>query len=190
MILCVVIDHNIHRWCFGWPYFDAVQSGFAIQDHNTKHNFSLLAIFFSSKYHFPWTTSYSTTISAICTNAGTRYDLPLYFLCFVILFISEYLFCSKDQDNLSSRASRSSANLNASDKKNSVSSNYDDDDFDPRGTSSTSKYSEYCMRGVVVCFILVKDMLGMNIFFKFCFVYPVFCLFSNTEGLFKCKMFL
>lgn len=102
------------------------------------------------------------------------------------------MFCSKDQDNLSSRASRSSANLNASDKKNSVSSNYDDDDFDdfdPRGTSSTSKYSEYCMRGVVVCFILVKDMLGMNIFFKFCFVYPVFCLFSNTEGLFKCKMF-
>lgn len=146
--------------------------------------------FLSSKYHFPWTTSYSTTISAICTNAGTRYDLPLYFLCFVILFISEYLFCSKDQDNLSSRASRSSANLNASDKKNSVSSNYDDDDFDPRGTSSTSKYSEYCMCGVVVCFILVKDMLGMNIFFKFCFVYPVFCLFSNTEGLFKCKMFL
>lgn len=54
-------------------------------------------------------------------------------------------FGSKDQDNLSSRASRSSANLNASDKKNSVSSNYDDDDFDdfdPRGTSSTKSASQ------------------------------------------------
>lgn len=58
---------------------------------------------------------------------------------------------------MSPRASKSSANLNASDKKNSVSSNYDDDDFDPRGTSSTSKYSEYCTHGVFVCFILVKD---------------------------------
>ncbi|CAK7353084.1 unnamed protein product [Dovyalis caffra] len=44
----------------------------------------------------------------------------------------------KDQDDMSSRASKTSANLNASDKKNSVSSNYDDDDFDPRGTSSSN----------------------------------------------------
>ncbi|KAJ6745674.1 EPSIN/ENT-RELATED [Salix koriyanagi] len=51
-------------------------------------------------------------------------------------------FGSKDQGNMSSRASKSSANLNASDKKNSVSSNYDDDDFDPRGTSSTKSASQ------------------------------------------------
>lgn len=51
-------------------------------------------------------------------------------------------FGSKDQDNMSSRASKSSANLSASDKKNSVSSNYDDDDFDPRGTSSTKSASQ------------------------------------------------
>ncbi|KAJ6406446.1 hypothetical protein OIU84_010044 [Salix udensis] len=76
------------------------------------------------------------------THRHTHTTCLCNFLCFVILFISEYLFCSKDQGNMSSRASKSSANLNASDKKNSVSSNYDDDDFDPRGTSSTKSASQ------------------------------------------------
>jgi epsin len=47
---------------------------------------------------------------------------------------------SKDQDNISSTASKSSTKLNASDKYSSIapSNNYEDDfdDFDPRGTSN------------------------------------------------------
>lgn len=59
--------------------------------------------------------------------------------------------CSKDQDNMSSNASKSAIKSNDSDKYSSIPSQsssippnkYDDDfdDFDPRGTSSNSKYS-------------------------------------------------
>ncbi|KAJ6915531.1 hypothetical protein NC651_017511 [Populus alba x Populus x berolinensis] len=73
-------------------------------------------------------------------------------------------FGSKDQDNMSSRASKSSANLSASDKKNSVSSNYDDDDFDPRGTSSTTNLPKFfnprCQRGegdIIDCIDIYKQ---------------------------------
>lgn len=67
----------------------------------------------------------------------------------------------KDQDNMSSTASKSSSKSNDFDKygsiptqSSSVPSNYyedDFDDFDPRGTSSSSKYSE--LGGTIVNFI-------------------------------------
>lgn len=78
---------------------------------------------------------------------------------FASLFVLYYYFsysptfdcphCSKDDKKFSSGASKLSTKLQTSDNYSSIpfqsstvpSNNYDDD-FDPRGTSSTSKHSE------------------------------------------------
>lgn len=77
--------------------------------------------------------------------------------------IPECLPCSKSQDKMSSRVSKSSTNANSSVPSQSsgvpVNSTEDDfDDFDPRGTS-TSKYSEQTVSNIAVAdFIHLREI--------------------------------
>lgn len=66
----------------------------------------------------------------------------------IILLILQCYLCRKGQDNISSNTSKSTTKSNDSNnyssiplQRSSVPSNNDDDDFDPRGLSSNSKYS-------------------------------------------------
>lgn len=80
---------------------------------------------------------------------------PEFMICYYYAF--PFLFTSsRDQNNASANASKSSSKLNDPHKNNSVpsqhtsapSSNYEgdlDDDFDPRGSSSSSKFPELCL---------------------------------------------
>lgn len=72
--------------------------------------------------------------------------LLLQLFCVTPILIPECLPCSKSQENKSSRVSKSSANSSVPTQSSSVPANNTDDDFDdfdPRGTStSSSKYSE------------------------------------------------
>ena len=59
--------------------------------------------------------------------------------------ISECLSCRRGQDDISSSESKSSNKSNEADTYSSIHTQSasiadDDDDFDPRGTSTTSKY--------------------------------------------------
>ena len=77
--------------------------------------------------------------------------------------------CSKDQDNISSTASKSSTKLNASDKYSSIapSNNYEDDldDFDPRGTSNASKYLKCCFLWYNGCYVNYKEVTCLLAYF-------------------------
>lgn len=67
-------------------------------------------------------------------------------VAFAILLIQNALSCRKDQDHISSSVKKSSYKSNDSDKYSSNPSQTasvhsdDEDDFDPRGTSTTSMY--------------------------------------------------